>query len=121
MTIYSNGKITFTQSHERGITRTIAGIISAIGNIFSLTIRKPVASIKKPPQALKSAIISGVVNGTMKDDRKKRQQKIINCGTATNETTYPKLQAKIAAVKKSKIDLEIRIVESPVIPESKLS
>ena len=66
---YSNGRITLTQNQESGMTRIMAGIISAIGNIFSFTIRKPVASIRKPPQALKSAIISGVVSGTMKADK----------------------------------------------------
>ena len=44
----------------------------------------------------------------------------MNWGIATTETTYPKLHAKIAAVKKSRTDLEIKIVLSPVIPESKL-
>ena len=84
---YSNGRITLTQNQESGMTRIMAGIISAIGNIFSFTIRKPVASIRKPPQALKSAIISGVVSGTMKADKKKSQQKMINCGMATSDTT----------------------------------
>ena len=87
---YSNGRITLTQNQESGMTRIMgimAGIISAIGNIFSFTIRKPVASIRKPPQALKSAIISGVVSGTMKADKKKRQQKMINYGMATSDTT----------------------------------
>ena len=79
--------MTLTQNQESGMTRIMAGIMLAIGNIFSLTIRKPVASIRKPPQALKSAIISGVVSGTMKADKKKRQQKMINCGMATSDTT----------------------------------
>lgn len=35
------------------------------------------------------------------------------------ETTYPKLQAKMAAVKKSRIDFEMRIELSPVIPAVK--
>ena len=49
-----------------GITKIIAGIISTTGNIFNFSILNPAATIKKPPQALKSAIISGVVNGTIK-------------------------------------------------------
>ena len=112
--------MTLTQNHDKGITRTIAGIISAVGNILTRIIRKPVATIKKPPQALKSAIISGVVNGTMIPASKKRAVKMTNCGIAIKETTKPRLQAKMAAVKKSRIDFEIRIVESPVIPESRL-
>ena len=42
---------------------TIAGIMSAVGKFFSFTIRKPVASIRNPPQALKSLIMPGVVSG----------------------------------------------------------
>ena len=38
---------------------------------------------------------------------------------AITDTTYPKLQAKITAVKKSRIDLEIKTPLSPVIPEVK--
>jgi len=47
------------------MTMIIAGIISAVGKFFSFTMRKPVASIKKPPQALKSLIMTGVVRGNM--------------------------------------------------------
>ena len=47
------------------MTRIIAGIISAIGKFLILTIRKPVAKIRNPPQALKSLIIAGVVSGKM--------------------------------------------------------
>ncbi len=43
------------------MTKIIAGIISAIGNILSFTILKPVANIRKPPQVLKSEIIDGVI------------------------------------------------------------
>ena len=63
---FINGKIMFTQKAESGITKIIEGIISAIGNIFRRSILKPVATIKNPPQALKSAIILGVENGIMK-------------------------------------------------------
>ena len=38
---------------------------------------KPVASIKKPPQALKSEIIEGVVNGKMKRASRNKIKKII--------------------------------------------
>lgn len=68
------------------MTKIIAGIISAIGNILSFTILKPVANIRKPPQALKSEIIDGVVNGNIKLASKKRIKKIINCGIAMIET-----------------------------------
>lgn len=103
-----------------GMTRSMEGIMSAVGNIFTLIIRKPVASIKTPPQALKSKIMSGVVKGKMNFAIKKSAKKITNWGKAITETTKPKLQAKIAAVKKSKIDLAIKTELSPVIPESRL-
>lgn len=86
---------------------TMAGIISAIGKFFSFTIRKPVASIRKPPQALKSLIIVGVVSGKIAVAAKNRIRKIINCGIATIHTTIPRLHAKIAAVNRSRIDLDI--------------
>ena len=44
--------------------------------------------------------------------------KITNCGTAIKETTGPSRQAKIIAVKKSRMDFEIRMVCSPVMPET---
>ena len=81
-------------------------------------IRNPVANIIIPPQALKSANIAGLVKGKICVPNKYNEKNVINCGTATNETTYPTLQAKIAAVKKSKIDFAIKILWSPVIPES---
>lgn len=61
--IYNNCAITLVHIQDKGMTITMAGIISAIGNSLTLIIRNPVANIKKPPHALKSAIISGVVNG----------------------------------------------------------
>lgn len=73
-------------NQDKGITKIIAGIISAIGNILSFTILKPVASIKNPPQALKSEIIDGDVNGKMKRASKKRITKMMNCGIAIMET-----------------------------------
>ena len=93
----------------------MAGIISAIGKFFSLIILNPVANIKNPPHALKSIIISGVVSGKIIPAHKNKTKKIKNCGIEIIETTYPKLHANIAAVKKSKIDLDIRIELSPVI------
>ena len=42
---------------------TIIGIISAVGNILTAIMRKPLATIKIPPTALKSRIMSGVVKG----------------------------------------------------------
>lgn len=73
-------------NQDKGITKIIAGIISAIGNILSFTILKPVASIKNPPQALKSEIIDVDVNGKMKRASKKRITKMMNCGIAIMET-----------------------------------
>ena len=108
-----------THNQLIGITITIAGIISAIGNSLTLIILNPVAIIKKPAQALKSLIIAGVVNGKINFAHKNKIKKITNCGMAITDTTYPKLQAKIAAVKKSRIDLEIKTPLSPVIPEVK--
>lgn len=86
---------------------TIAGIMSAVGKFFSFTIRKPVASIRNPPQALKSLIMPGVVSGKIAVAAKNRIRKIITCGMAIIHTTIPRLQAKIAAVNKSRIDFEI--------------
>lgn len=86
---------------------TIAGIISAVGKFFSFTIRNPVASIRNPPQALKSLIIPGVVSGKIAVAAKNRIRKIITCGIAIIHTTIPKLHAKMAAVNKSRMDLEI--------------
>ena len=55
--------IQFVHIQLSGMITIIAGIMSATGNIFTLIILKPVATIKNPPQAVKSKIISGVVNG----------------------------------------------------------
>ena len=93
-----------------GMTRIIAGIMSAVGNMESPRIRNPVATMIIPPQALKSFIIDGVVNGKIRPAAKKSARKIRNCGIATRETTAPNVQAKIMAVKKSRIDLEMRIL-----------
>lgn len=57
---------------EKGITKINAGSILAIRKAFIPLIRKPTASIIIPPQAVKSAIIPGVVIGninvTLKND-----------------------------------------------------
>jgi hypothetical protein len=58
-----------------GITKSIAGIISAVGNILTLIMRNPVASIKNPPQALKSKIMDGVVKGKIKTAIRNRKKK----------------------------------------------
>ena len=75
-----------TQAQEIGITRIMAGIISAVGNWRSFIIRKPVAIMRKPPQALKSPIMAFVVRGRMKPALTKRRKKTINCGMAIMET-----------------------------------
>lgn len=62
------------------MTKIIAGIISAIGNILSFTILKPGANTRKTPQALKSEIINGVVNGNIK----RVSKKIINWGISND-------------------------------------
>ena len=98
----------------------MAGTISTTGNILSFKILNPAATIKKPPHALKSLIISGVVSGTINPADKNNNVKITNCGTAISETIYPRLQAKIAAVKKSRIDFVINKLGSPVIPSLRL-
>ena len=87
LSFYKSGIIQFTQNQLSGMTKTMAGIISAIGNSFTLIIRNPVANIKNPPHALKSAIMSGVVNGIMNFAPKNKQVKMINCGTAMIDTT----------------------------------
>lgn len=110
----------FSHNDEIGMITSIIGIISAVGNIFILAILNPLASINTPPVALKSRIISGVVNGTITCASEKITIKIINCGTAIKLTTAPKLAPKMKAQKKSRIDFEIKIVASPLIPSVKV-
>ena len=74
-------------SQLKGMASTMAGIMSAMGNDLILVIRRPVATIRKPPQALKSAIMSGVVMGRMPLAPKNRARKITSWGSATSETT----------------------------------
>lgn len=116
---YSIGTTTFPQNQLTGMTSTIAGIISATGKLWIFAMRKPVARRRKPPQALKSAIISGVVSGKMNFAAAKIARKITHYGIATAATTIPRVPPKIIAVKKSRMDLEMRIVWSPLIPESR--
>ena len=99
-----------TQRLLKGITRTIAGIISAIGNSFNFIILKPVASSNIPPHALKSPIIAGVQNGYITVASKNSSIKIINCGTAIKAVTVPSTHAKIIAVGKSSTDFASRIL-----------
>lgn len=86
------------------MTRTIAGIISAIGKSSSFTIRKPVANMMNPPQALKSLIMDGLVSGTMMPASRYRANRITNCGTAIRETLFSSVQAKIIAAAQKELD-----------------
>ena len=66
VSVTTNHRIGMTQAVHAQLmnhTSTIDGIISAIGNSFTLAIRNPVASMIRPPQALKSSIIDGDVSG----------------------------------------------------------
>ena len=58
-----SGTTKFAQNHDSGMTRTMAGSMSAMGNSRTFMMVRPVASRMKPPQALKSLIITGVVRG----------------------------------------------------------
>ena len=73
-----SGRSTVCQNELKGITKIIAGSMSAIGNILIFAIRNPVAIIRIPPQALKSAIISGVVSGNIIFAHRNRIKKIIS-------------------------------------------
>ena len=106
----TSGKTYAVHSALNGITRIMAGIISAIGNILTFIIRNPVASMINPPHALKSLIISGVVSGKITPAMKNRRRNIINCGMAMIATTIPSVHAKIRAVNKSNIDFDKRML-----------
>ena len=82
----------------------MAGIISATGNALRCIIRSPVAISKKPPQALKSVIIAGVVNGMTICANAYKSSKIAACGIPMSAVAVPRMHAKITAVKKSKTD-----------------
>ena len=92
------------------MTSTMAGSIFAMGNDLIPEIRRPVASIKMPPHAVKSLSISFVVMGMIKEALRNSVKSTINWGTHTVHVINPRLAAKIPAVKKSRIDLENRIV-----------
>ena len=101
------------------MTSTMAGIISATWKLWIFAMRKPVARRKKPPQALKSAIISGV--GKRKDElrRSEDREKDHTLRDRNSCDYHSQVPPKIIAVKKSRMDLEMRIVWSPLIPESR--
>ena len=84
--------------------------MSAVGNILTLIIRKPVANKRIPPTALKSLIMAGVVSGKIKPPQAKRIMKMINCGIEIGIVTAPKVVAKIIIVNKSRMDFVIRIL-----------
>ena len=66
-TIFALGRTSATtESKIVDMASTMAGIISATGNIFTRIIRKPVARRRTPPQALKSLIMTGVVSGKIR-------------------------------------------------------
>ena len=104
------------QAAEKGITSSSEGSMFAVGKARIPQSRKPVANMTMPPQAVKSAIIDGVINTIIKLAAKKRIANTISWGTKITAMIYPSAEAKIAAVKKSRIDLVINIVASPVIP-----
>ena len=104
---------------EKGITSISEGSILAVGKARIPHRRKPVASIMMPPQAVKSAIIDGLINAMIKVAAKNRITKTISWGIKITVMIYPSVEAKIAAVKKSRIDLVSRMVGSPVIPSVK--
>lgn len=86
------------------------------GNILMPQMRNPVASSNKPPTALKSAIIDGVVSGKISAAAHASVNWMISNGILITDTVIPSEQAKIIAVKKSRNDLAIKILGSPVIP-----
>ncbi len=86
------------------------------GNILMPQMRNPVASSNKPPTALKSAIIDGVVSGKISAAAHASVNWMISNGILITDTAIPSEQAKIIAVKKSRNDLAIKILGSPVIP-----
>ncbi|MNZ99124.1 hypothetical protein D3C78_1184350 [compost metagenome] len=78
--------------------------------------RKPVANIINPPTAEKSACIAGVVSGKMNTAPNASANWMTNCGTAISATARPSVEAKISAVNRSRKDLAISTLASPVIP-----
>ena len=88
------------QAAEKGITSISEGSILAVGKARIPHRRKPVASIMMPPQAVKSAIIDGLINAMIKVAAKNRITKTISWGIKITVMIYPSVEAKIAAVKK---------------------
>ena len=78
------------------------------GNILMPQMRNPVASSNKPPTALKSAIIDGVVSGNISAAAHASVNWMISNGILITDTAIPSEQAKIIAVKKSRNDLAMR-------------
>ncbi len=87
------------QAAEKGITSINEGSILAVGKARIPHRRKPVASIMMPPQAVKSAIIDGLINAMIKVAAKNRITKTISWGIKITVMIYPSVEAKIAAVK----------------------
>ena len=89
-----------------------------MGQSWIFAKRKPVASTMNPPQALKSLTIEGMVSGKISFAQKKSTRRIVACGIATGDTVASGEQAKIIAVKISSMDLAIRMLWSPRMPET---
>ena len=68
------------------------------GNILIPQMRNPVASSNKPPTALKSAIIDGVVSGNISAAAHASVNWMISNGMLITDTAIPSEQAKIIAV-----------------------
>ena len=67
------------------------------GNILMPQMRNPVASSNKPPTALKSAIIDGVVSGKISAAAHASVNWMISNGILITDTAIPSEQAKIIA------------------------
>ncbi len=104
------------QAAEIGIASSSAGSIFTTANILIPQIRRPVANSNRPPTAVKSAIIAGVVSGRIIKAQKASVSWMTSIGTLMAQTAKPSEQAKIMAVKKSRNDLAMSMVGSPVIP-----
>ena len=91
------------------------------GNILMPQMRNPVASSNKPPTALKSAIIDGVVSGNISAAAHASVNWMISNGILITDTAIPSEQAKIIAVKKSRNVVDARSglrFNSPRCPDS---
>ena len=67
------------------------------GNILMPQMRNPVVSSNKPPTALKSAIIDGVVSGNISAAAHASVNWMISNGMLITDTAIPSEQAKIIA------------------------